>query len=66
MTYHHYRAIHRHLFQNVYDWSGNIRTVRILKGGSMFCYPERIDREMSKLSGNPARPINSYARVARL
>ncbi|SFJ88139.1 Fic/DOC family protein [Bradyrhizobium sp. cf659] len=49
LTYPHYRAIHRHLFQDVYDWAGKIRTVRISKGGSMFCYPERIDREMSKL-----------------
>lgn len=49
LTYPHYRAIHKHLFQDVYDWAGKIRTVRISKGGSMFCYPESIDREMSKL-----------------
>ncbi|TPQ29145.1 adenosine monophosphate-protein transferase [Bradyrhizobium guangdongense] len=49
LTYSHYRAIHRHLFQDVYAWAGKIRTVRISKGGSMFCYPESIDREMSKL-----------------
>ena len=51
LTYPHYRAIHRHLFQDVYDWAGKIRNVRISKGGSMFCYPESIDREMSKLFG---------------
>lgn len=51
LTYPHYRAIHKHLFQDVYDWAGRIRTVRISKGGSMFCYPESIDREMSKLFG---------------
>ena len=49
LTYPHYRAIHRHLFQDVYAWAGKIRTVRIAKGGSMFCFPESIDREMSKL-----------------
>jgi cell filamentation protein len=54
LTYPHYRAIHRHLFQDVYDWAGKIRTVRISKGGSMFCYPESIDREMSKLFGSLA------------
>jgi cell filamentation protein, protein adenylyltransferase len=43
------------LFQDVYDWAGKIRTVRISKGGSMFCYPESIDREMSKLFGALAR-----------
>jgi len=55
LTYAHYRAIHRHLFQDVYDWAGRIRRVRISKGGSMFCYPESIDREMSKLFGALAR-----------
>lgn len=49
LTYSHYRAIHRHLFQDVYDWAGRIRTVRISKGGSTFCFPESIHREMSKL-----------------
>jgi cell filamentation protein len=49
LTYPHYRAIHRHLFQDVYAWAGKPRTVRIAKGGSMFCYPESIDREMKKL-----------------
>jgi cell filamentation protein len=32
----HLRAIHRHLFQDVYDWAGEIRTVEIAKGGSQF------------------------------
>ena len=45
----HYRALHRHLFQDVFRWAGNWRTVRIAKGGSMFCYPEHIDGEMRKL-----------------
>lgn len=49
LTSSHYRAIHRHLFQDVYAWAGKIRTVRISKNGSMFCYPESIRREMSKL-----------------
>lgn len=45
----HYRAVHRHLFQDVYPWAGRFRTVRISKGGSMFCYPEHIASEMQKL-----------------
>lgn len=45
----HYRAIHRHLFQDVFAWAGKLRTVRIAKGGSMFCYPENIRSEMAKL-----------------
>ena len=32
----HLKAIHRHLFQDLYDWAGEIRTVEIGKGGSRF------------------------------
>jgi cell filamentation protein len=45
----HYRAIHHHLFQDVYAWAGRFRTVRISKDGSAFCYPENIYREMKLL-----------------
>lgn len=45
----HYRAIHRHLFQDVYAWAGKFRTTRIGKNGSAFCYPENIGREMRRL-----------------
>lgn len=45
----HYQAIHRHLFQDVYTWAGKFRTVRMAKQGSMFCYPEHIQREMKTL-----------------
>src|SRR5690242_12950769 len=49
LTARHYRAIHRHLFQDVYAWAGRIRTIRIAKRGSAFCYPEHIEREMQRL-----------------
>lgn len=45
----HYSAFHRHLFQDVYDWAGHYRTVRIAKGGSAFCYPEYIEQQMVRL-----------------
>ena len=32
----HLKAIHRHLFQDVYSWAGEIRTVEIAKGESRF------------------------------
>jgi len=32
----HLQGIHRHLFQDVYDWAGQLRTVDISKGGSRF------------------------------
>ena len=45
----HYKAIHHHLFQDVYSWAGQIRTVRISKGGNPFCFPENIERQANKL-----------------
>lgn len=66
----HYRAIHRHLFQDVYPWAGRLRTVRISKGGNMFCYPEHIASEMRKLFSelkreNFLRDLPSTAFVSR-
>lgn len=45
----HYRAVHRHLFGDVYAWAGKYRTVRTAKGGNVFCYPEHIDAQMNAL-----------------
>ena len=45
----HYRALHHHLFQDVYDWAGEYRTIRIAKGNAMFCYPEHIAEQMELL-----------------
>jgi len=47
----HYRVIHHHLFQDVYIWAGQLRRVRIAKGGSMFAYPEHIPAEMQRVFG---------------
>lgn len=44
-----YRDLHRHLFQDVYEWAGQDRTVQIGKGGSMFAAPSYVAREMDKL-----------------
>lgn len=45
----HFRAIHHHLFQDLYDWAGQSRTVRTSKGNSHFCFPENIDAQLDKL-----------------
>jgi cell filamentation protein len=45
----HYRAVHKHLFQDVYTWAGRDRTVRTSKGGNAFCYPEHIASSLDKL-----------------
>ncbi len=42
----HYRAVHRHLFQDVYPWAGRYRTVRTSKDGNPFCFPEHISGQM--------------------
>jgi cell filamentation protein len=54
LSYSHYRAIHRHLFQDVYAWAGRIRTMRIARQGSAFCYPEHVDRSLSGVSAGAA------------
>src|ERR1700759_2271368 len=43
----HLRAIHRHLFQDVYDWAGEIRTVEISKDGHQFQFQRVIQTGMS-------------------
>jgi cell filamentation protein len=32
----HLQAIHHHLFQDIYDWAGEIRTLEISKGAQQF------------------------------
>ncbi len=48
----HLKAVHFHLFQDVYEWAGVYRSVRIAKGESMFCYPENIPSEKKSLFKN--------------
>lgn len=40
--YTHFRALHFHMFQDVYDWAGQERTVFIRKGDSFFGHPLHI------------------------
>lgn len=50
----HFKAVHRHLFQDVYDWAGEPRTIRTFKDGSPFGYPENFDAELARLFGGLA------------
>lgn len=43
-----FRAVHHHLFQDVYSCPGKYRTGRTSKGSSVFCYPENIEREVDR------------------
>ncbi len=39
----HLRAFHWTIFQDVYPWAGQLRTVLIVKAGAMFCLPHLIE-----------------------
>lgn len=39
----HLRKIHRRLYQDVWEWAGQIRTVVLTKGASTFLHPSRIE-----------------------
>ena len=43
------KRIHLHLFQDLYDWAGQIRTVDICKDDTHFCNVNRIEPEAEKL-----------------
>lgn len=71
LDYAHYCALHHHMFQDVYDWAGKPRNIRIGKGGNWFCYPEYIESEMQRifeallvdnlLSGLPPKAFSANA-----
>ncbi|WP_052417285.1 Fic/DOC family protein [Cellvibrio mixtus] len=50
----HLQAIHRHIFQDVYDWAGELRQVDIQKGSSKFgnwsLVPNYLDKQLKKIS----------------
>jgi cell filamentation protein len=67
----HLRAIHRHLFQDVYDWAGELRTVEISKGGSLFQFRQYIPTGMADVHRRLSRagflkhlPLREFAREA--
>jgi len=43
------KRIHQQLFQDIYPWAGQIRTVDMAKGSTRFCNVERIEPEAQKL-----------------
>jgi cell filamentation protein len=67
----HLCAIHRHLFQDVYDWAGKLRTVEISKGQSQFQFRQYIPTGMADVHRRLTRagflkglPANEFAREA--
>jgi cell filamentation protein len=57
----HLRAIHRHLFQDVYDWAGELRTVEIFKGGHQFMFRQYIQNGMADVHRRIVAAIASKA-----
>lgn len=51
----HLQAMHHHLFQDVYDWAGQLRTVDISKGDSRFgncgMIESYLNQQLAKISG---------------
>lgn len=43
------KEVHRFVFEDVYEWAGSYRKVRIIKGNTTFCYPENIESELIKI-----------------
>jgi cell filamentation protein len=47
----HLQAIHRHVFQDVYAWAGELRQVNLAKGGSFFVDGDRLRSEGARVFG---------------
>lgn len=50
----HLKAIHKYLFQDIYDWAGEVRTVDIAKG-NLFCRCFAIEPEAERIFGELKR-----------
>lgn len=44
----HYKAIHKFLFEDIYDWAGKIRTVNLSKKGTHFVNADEIESTAEK------------------
>ena len=56
----HYRALHRHLFQDVYEWAGEYRTIRTAKEHTVYMtdYIEtQMDAAFQSLATNCPCPV---------
>jgi cell filamentation protein len=45
----HVQAIHRYIFQDVYEWAGELRTVNIAKPGAIFPPPQYLQQNLDAL-----------------
>jgi cell filamentation protein len=54
-----WQLLHRILFQDVYVWAGDIRTVQLAKGKTVFAMPEHILRQAHEIFGAFEKEIPS-------
>ncbi|WP_201772408.1 Fic/DOC family protein [Neorhizobium vignae] len=54
----HLKAIHRHLFQDLYEWAGQVRLVEISKGESQFQFRQYIETGMADVHRRIVNPIS--------
>lgn len=67
----HLQAIHRHVFQDVYAWAGELRQINLAKGGSVFTDGRQLEGEGARVFGALAaekhlRGLQKAAFVERL
>lgn len=51
----HLRAFHRWIFGDLYAWAGELRTVAIAKGDSLFALPQHLETFLTAVLGQLAR-----------
>jgi cell filamentation protein len=54
----HLQAIHHHIFQDVYEWAGDFRSVSISKSGDPFAFPRHIVSSLDKICGELKREMH--------
>ena len=54
----HLQAIHHHIFQDVYEWAGDFRTVNISKSGDPFAFCEHIVSSLDKTFAELKRELH--------
>lgn len=59
-----YKQIHKYLFDMLYDWAGEIRTIPISKSATKFAVPEHIEENGTKIFER-LRSLNYFCRLPR-
>lgn len=58
----HLQAVHAHIFQDVYEWAGQLRSFPLFKDGSEFCRPEFLTDFAAEVFGRLAAAGHLRAR----